>query len=133
MTPLKNKALSWAQITQQMQSMTNNDPEGAAEWWIYELVKYARQDPDAISMTFSKSILHEGFSISKDVFPACPEFFDDIRTLIEVLPVLEDHLVERKLLIDLTLEAARECNMRWWDNMRERAAVLFGVIHACMI
>jgi hypothetical protein len=42
-------------------------------------------------------------------------------------------VIERKLLIDLLLEAARECNMAWWDATREISAVVFGVMRACVI
>jgi hypothetical protein len=130
---LNTKVLGWGKIYQRAQTILSESPRNPTEWWIYELAKTVRKDDDAISLNFSESTLLEGFSISTDVFPACNQFFDDVCNLITMLPIKNGELIQRKLLIDLIFEAARECGTVWWYNLRERAAVVFGVMHACMI
>ena len=130
---INTKVVGLGQIYQRSQNILSDGPQNPAEWWIYELAKTVRKDEDAVSLSFSEDTLLEGFSISKDVFPACPQFFDDMCSLITMLPIKEGEQIHRALLVDLLFEAARECGTIWWYNMRERAAVLFGVMHACMI
>ena len=84
-------------------------------------------------MKFQASILQKGFEASCLVFPPAPGFLADVCRLIMMLPVKIGTVIERTLLIDLLREAARECNMQWWDHTRENAAIVFGVMHACMI
>ncbi|KAK7181762.1 hypothetical protein PSPO01_12212 [Paraphaeosphaeria sporulosa] len=59
------------------------------------------------------SILPKGFEASSLVFPPAPGFLRDVCQLTIMLPMKAGTLIERKLLIDLLLEAARECNMVW--------------------
>ncbi|KAF2248206.1 hypothetical protein BU26DRAFT_565614 [Trematosphaeria pertusa] len=127
------KALNWAYICQRTRVILTEGPASPAEWWIYELAKYGRRDPDAVSMKFEASTLCEAFNASHSIFPACPSFLRDIYHLLAMLPIKSGQAIERKLLIELLWEAARECGMDWWSNMRDRAAVVFGVMHACMI
>lgn len=125
--------MGWGKILNRTQTILSSGPQNPAEWWIYELAKTVRQDSDATSLTFSSATLLEAFSISKDVFPTCSQFSDDVRSLIGMLPIKEAEPIQRRLLIDLLIEAARQCETIWWYAMRERAALLFGVMHACMI
>jgi hypothetical protein len=133
--PLSTKiqAMGWGKIYHRTQTILFEGPSNPTEWWIYELAKTVREHPDAITTVFSASTLCEGFAISKDVFPTCDEFFNDVCGLITMLPIKDDDQIERRLLIDLLAEAARQCGTAWWYNLRERAALLFGVMHACMI
>lgn len=120
-------------ILNQVKFLLRIGPSSHGEAWIYEYAKYLRGDLDARHMKFQVSILQKGFEASSLVFPPAPGFLRDVCRLITMLPINVGTVIERKLLIDLLLEAARECNMTWWDSTREKSAVVFGVMHACMI
>ncbi|KAF2448256.1 hypothetical protein P171DRAFT_481338 [Karstenula rhodostoma CBS 690.94] len=120
-------------ILSQVKSILFNGPTSPGEAWIYEYAKCIRGDLDARNMKFQVSILQKGFEASSLVFPPAPGFLHDVCQLIAMLPLKVGTVIERKLVIDLLLEAARQCNMAWWDSTREVSAVVFGVVHACMI
>ena len=125
--------MGWGGIVQRMQIILVDGPQNPSEFWLHELAKTARKDEDATSMIFSASTLVQGFSMSEEVFPTCLEFFDDVCSLINMLPIKDGEQIDRKLLHELLIETARECGTTWWFAMRERVALLFGIMHACAI
>ncbi|KAF9737576.1 hypothetical protein PMIN06_007820 [Paraphaeosphaeria minitans] len=120
-------------ILNQVKYLLFNGPTSHTEAWIYEYAKYLRGDWDARYVKFQVSILQKGFEASSLVFPPAPGFLRDVCQLITMLPMKAGTVIERKLLMELLLEAARECNMAWWNSTRELAAVMYGVMHAYMI
>lgn len=98
----------------------------------------ARKDPqgdtDALYFTFSLPILQLGFAMVYSSFlPGSHSFNADVQHLLPMLSMCEGVEVERKVLVKCFVEAAKQCGMDWCGNWRDRAALLFGVIHASMI
>lgn len=54
--PQKSSAKS-SQLWQKMVTILNDGPKSPGEWWIYELLKWGRRDPDAVQMKFDISAL----------------------------------------------------------------------------
>lgn len=50
-----------------------------------------------------------------------------------MLPIKDGQHVARSTLFDLIVAAAKECNMSWVMEMRGRAGILFGIVHACVV
>jgi hypothetical protein len=109
-------------------------PSHPREWWIHELMLYLSSHPTAISTPFDASALALGFRLILPSFPTLSaRFFADITSLIHMLPIRDGDVIERKLLMELLLRAAKECGMDWWSGFWEQGAVLFGVNYACML
>ncbi|KAJ4363564.1 hypothetical protein N0V83_009860 [Neocucurbitaria cava] len=95
---------------------------------------YAARHPSALTFSFSLSILQLGFKMSQKVFPpGSLNFKADIEHLLPLLPVKEGEVVRTDTLMEVIVQAARELGMEWWNHFRERAGVVFGVMHAGMI
>lgn len=120
-------------IWQRRLQILTDDPSDPNEWWIYELLKYLRGDADALILTFDVSALWLGYSLIKTAFPTDTTFFPDIFNLIAMLPIKNDEKVEKKVMVELVLTAARECGMDWWHESRERMAVFMGIMLAGMV
>ena len=120
-------------ITAHLHRIFYHSPATPAESWIHEYAMYLRHDPSSLTLRFQCSILQKGFEASALVFPPAPGFLADVCYLITMLPIRAGEVIERKLLIDLLKEAARECGMEWWDRMREGYGVVYGIMHAGMI
>ncbi|KAF2794652.1 hypothetical protein K505DRAFT_336760 [Melanomma pulvis-pyrius CBS 109.77] len=108
-------------------------PSDPTEWWIYELLKYLRRDADALILPFDVSALWLGYALIKTAFKTDTTFFPDIFNLVAMLPIKNGEKVEKKVMVELVLTAARECGMDWWHESRERMAVFMGIMLAGMI
>ncbi|CAO2651534.1 Nn.00g041040.m01.CDS01 [Neocucurbitaria sp. VM-36] len=65
--------------------------------------------------------------------PGSQNFKDDIEYLLPLLPMREGEDVQREVMLEVIVQAGRELEMDWVDNLRDRAGILFGVVHACMV
>ncbi|KAF1847506.1 uncharacterized protein K460DRAFT_352636 [Cucurbitaria berberidis CBS 394.84] len=132
--PRPRSTWSLYEIHMRLQTILADGPSAPSEWWIHELAKHAAQDADALCFTFHVPTLQLGFSMLMDVFPpGSLNFRADVEHLLPLLPIREGEDVQRVLLIEVILYAARELRMDWWDHARSRMALVFGVMHACMI
>ena len=132
--PKPRTTWSMYEIWTRLQTILSEGPSAPFEWWIHELAKYAANDADALYFTFHLPTLQLGFRMLKAVWPpGSLNFLADMEHLLPLLPIREGEQVQRKVLVELVIQAGRELEMDWCDNMRDRAAVLFGLTHACMI
>jgi hypothetical protein len=115
---------------QRITTILTSGPWIPVDWLILELFKTLKGDSDATSLTFTSATLVQAFQLTKGV---CTRFVDDVCSLIAILPIKEGEIVNRILLKDLLIEAARECEFSWWSATPERSAVLTGIMYACVI
>ena len=70
----------------------------------------------------------------KSVFPVgSKNFHTDIAHMITLVPVKHGEQVGIRVLQEFMIAAAVQLEMDWWGGFRERAAVLFGIVHACLV
>lgn len=132
-SPAPNEPLSYATIFDLILTVPTTGPRVPAERWIYELGKSIRRDRDALTTACHEDVLCESFRAAQPVFPTCLSFLFDMSFLLSFLQIPGGKTVNRKALIDQLWQMARELRMEWWENARERAAVVVGVMHACVV
>jgi hypothetical protein len=130
-----------------MLRILHTGPTAFSEHWIYELMAWARGDPDTHYTTFDPAALWLIYRLLSGAWSSSPppslsprlspHFLPDINNLVALLSTSgqtqDGEQIDRRVLVNLLLEKARECGMEWCGREREKAAVLFGVMHAASI
>ncbi|KAF2875307.1 hypothetical protein BDV95DRAFT_313427 [Massariosphaeria phaeospora] len=127
------REMSIRKVLEHIEKVKLEGPSSPGEWWIEELVKTAHNHPDSIYMKFDIAALWMGFTLVREIFPTYHTFMPDTYHLITLLPIQDGAQIERKVLIELLQRAAQELEIPWWNMVRERAAIVFVVMHACML
>jgi hypothetical protein len=123
-------------ILEKWKAVLNDGPTTADDWWVYELMKFVRQDPDAKYMIFDAALLKRSIYATLHVHTRLPipaDFAPDVWNLVSMLPIKQREQIERRLLVDLMMEAARELGRRWYMEKMARPAIGAAILHTCMI
>ncbi|KAF2715116.1 hypothetical protein K504DRAFT_496999 [Pleomassaria siparia CBS 279.74] len=118
---------------QGMVSILRNGPTRYSEWWTYELMSFLFTPTRANTMLFDGAALWCGFLMLRNRFRTTTSVFLDTLYLIPKLPIGDRTRIEKRLLVDLIVAAARESRLSWWWKPRERMAVLFGVLLGSLV
>jgi hypothetical protein len=120
---------SWAKL----QRVLQDGPLTEGDWIPYEIMKTARGDADAKYMKFDIIVLLPCLLERDEQLSLSPEFCADIGHLLRMLPIKDGEDIDRRLLIDLILEAAKQCGMQWCSCAQSRAVIWLGIMHACSL